>query len=635
VIIAPGEVVDWSPLFKQPSSDSVMTQFDMNYVESVGLIKMDFLGLRTLSLLQETLKLVRQYHDRDIDVWALEDGDTETYELFARGETTGVFQFESQGMQDYLRKLRPTCIEDLIAMTALYRPGPMSNIDSFIRRKHGKEEIQYLHPQLKEVLDVTYGIIVYQEQVMRIAQMMGGFSLGQADILRKAMGKKKVEVMAEMGEKFIEGAVKKGIPKKTAQAVFDLMAKFAEYGFCKGHAASYAHVSYFAAYLKAHYPVEYMCANITSWLANQENMLVMKNEAGRMGIKVLPPDINRSVNECNIDGGHIRLGLGAVKGVGKAVESILEARAKKGTFASLFDLCARIDLRLVNKKVLECLVCAGALDSLPGTRAQLFEAIDHAIDYGGAFQKDRMTGQTSLFASDEQEGLDAPEPQLPEVPPWPYNELLAKEKSVLNFYVSGHPLDNYRDEVIGFSSITLAPDELKKLKHNQAVTIGGIITTMRTRAQRDGRMMAFLELEDFCGSIELIAFGDAFEAYRHLFAEDAMVLVRGTVMNEDEQHPKVRVERAMDLSETRDQLTKSVHIRMRTQGLEEEFVKEIHSRCSTLSGQCSLIIHLVTQEENEYKIRAKDLKVGAARESIENLRGKLGKENVWLSKSAA
>ncbi len=641
VIIAPAEVVNWAPLFKQPGSDTVMTQFDMNYVEKVGLIKMDFLGLRTFTVLQESLRLIKKYHDKDIDLWKLPDGDEETYKLFGKGETTGVFQFESNGMQDYLRKLKPTGVEDLIAMTALYRPGPMDNIDVYIRRKHGKEEIVYLHPMLKEILEVTNGVIIYQEQVMRIAQKMGGFTLGQADVLRKAMGKKKADVMEEMGKKFVEGAVSKDIDRKIAKDVFDLMAKFAEYGFNKAHATVYAHVSYQAAYLKAHYPLEYMTATLTSWIGSQDEFLTMKNEAERMGIKILPPDINSSEGECSIDHGNIRLGMEAIKNVGKGSDSIIEARGKKVRFTSIFDLCKSVDLRIVNKKCLESLICAGALDSVPGTRGQLFETTDKALEYGSGFQKDRISGQVnlfeSIFSSEKKEPEQTiPEPPLADVQPWPYNVLLQKEKEILGFYVSGHPLDRYFDEVRGFSTISLKPESLAEVKDNAAVTIGGLITTLKTHTQRDGRQMAFLELEEFDGNIELLIFGDAYEKFKHLLAVDAMVLVHGQISKRTgEEKPKLRVDNCISLSETREKLTKSVHVRLTTQGLEKEFIQEIYNQCNTTKGECALILHLLTNEKNEYRIKAKNLKVAPDPEIIKQLRTKIGKENVWLAKTAA
>jgi DNA polymerase-3 subunit alpha len=641
VIIAPGDVVKWAPLFKQPGSDVVMTQFDMNYVEKVGLIKMDFLGLRTLTVLQETMRLIKKYHDMSIDLWKIEDGDEKTYELFGRGETTGVFQFESQGMQDYLRKLKPTCVEDLIAMTALYRPGPMDNIDTFIRRKHGREQIVYLHPMLREILEVTYGVIIYQEQVMRIAQKMGGFTLGQADVLRKAMGKKKADVMEEMGKKFVEGAVQKGIESKVAKDVFDLMAKFAEYGFNKAHATVYAHVSYQAAYLKAHYPLEYMTATLTSWIGSQDDFLTMKTEAERMGIKILPPDVNTSEDACCIDSGNIRLGMGAIKNVGKGAESIIEARSKKGKFSSIFDLCKSVDLRIVNKKCLESLVCAGALDSLHGTRSQLFESIDKALDYGGGFQKDRIIGQVNLFedlftSGTSQNDNTIPEPSLQDVPPWPYNSLLQKEKEIIGFYVSGHPLDRFQDEVRGFATMSLKQESLLEVKDGASVTVGGLITSLKTHTQRDGRQMAFIEIEDFDGALELLVFGDAYEKFRNLLAVDAMVLVHGQISKRDgEEKPKLRLENCIALSEAREKLTRSVHVKICTQGLDKEFVNEVFQKCSKIKGECSLIVHLLTSKENEYRIRAGNLKVAPDPEFIKELRNKVGKENVWIAKTAA
>jgi len=639
VIIAPGDVVNWSPLFKQPDSDIVMTQYDMKYVEEVGLIKMDFLGLRTLTVLQETLRLIRTNHGTTIDLWQLPDGDPKTFALMGRGETVGIFQFESQGMQDNLRKLKPESVDDLIAMNALYRPGPMDNIPVYIHRKHGKEKVEYLHPLLEPILKITYGIIIYQEQVMRIAQELGGFSLGQADILRKAMGKKDAAKMEAMRVKFMEGAEHRKIDKKCAQDIFDLMAKFAEYGFNKAHATVYAHVAYQSAFLKSHYPIEFMTANLSSVLDNQDDLLIIKNEAERMGIRILPPDVNSSEYECSIDNKAIRLGLGAIKNVGKAAYSILEERAKKGSFKSLFDVCATVDLRLVNKKCLESLACAGALDSLNGTRAQLFASIDKGIDYGNSFQKDRISGQTSLFdmgSSTETATEGLPEPPLMDVMAWPYNELLTKEKDVLNFYVSGHPLKPFEDEIRGFADTTLRSDALETLKDGASITIGGQITTIKMHVQRDGRSMAFLMVEDFDGSIELLVFGDAYEKFKELLTVDSMILIRGQVsMREGDKKPKLRAENITSLTGTREKLTRSIHIRLKTSSLEESFINEIHKDCSLCPGSCSLIIHIVTNEENEYRIRAKNITAVPSKDLLEALRNKLGKDNVWLSKFAA
>jgi DNA polymerase-3 subunit alpha len=645
VIIASSALVNWTPLFKQARTDSVMTQFDMKYVESVGLIKIDILGLRTLTVLQEACQLIEKYHGKKIHLWEIPDGDEKTYRLFHAGETTDVFQFESQGMQDYLRKLKPTCIEDLIAMTALYRPGPMNNIDSFIHRKHGKEPINYPHPMLKEILDVTYGIIVYQEQVMRIAQKMAGFSLGQADTLRYAMGKKVLDKMESMRVKFLEGALKQNIRRNTAEEVFALIEKFAEYGFNKAHATVYAHVSYQAAYLKANYPLEYMTAVLTSHIGEKDKFLSAINEAQRLGVKVLPPDINRSDIKCAINDRAVNLGLSVIANVGKAADIIIESRQKEGSFKSIYDLCRRVDLRVVNKKTLESLVMAGTMDSLPGTRAQLFTAIESAIEYGSSFQKDRLLGQTNLFAnpadSSEKDNqgknahLSVPEPELPDVPPWPYNQLLAKEKEVLNFYMSGHPLDHYKDEIVGFTTVSLKESILEEIKDGTSVIVGGVVTSVKSITQRDGKQMAFLQLEDFNGTIELIAFADAYAQHSHLCAVDAMVLVRGVLQKKEGNYNyKVIVEKIMPLSESREKLAKSIHIKMRTQALEEEFIKEVYSLCCTKKGSCNLIIHLITHEENEYKILSGNLQISPLKDVVESLRATLGRENVWISQKA-
>jgi DNA polymerase III subunit alpha len=643
VIIAPGDVVNWAPLFKQPGTDNVMTQFDMNHVEKVGLIKMDLLGLRTLTVLQETVRLVESYYNSVIDLWKIPENDVATYSLFGKGETIGVFQFDSQGMQDYLRKLKPTSIDDIIAMAALYRPGPMDNIDTYIHRKHGKEKVSYPHPQLGEVLDVTYGVIIYQEQVMRIAQHMAGFTLGQADILRKAMGKKKAEAMEEMRNNFIEGAVARHIDKKTASDVFDLMAKFAQYGFNKAHATMYAHVAYQCAYLKAHYPLEYLTANLTSYIGNQDEFLKVKNETERMGITIFPPDINASDDRCSIENGAIRLGLSVIKNVGQAARVIVEERTRTGRFASLFDVCKRVDLRKVNKKCLESLICAGTFDGLKGTRAQLVESIDKALEYGAGFQKDRLAGQANLFddlfsgpVAAGEAAMTAPEPPLADVPPWPYNLALQREKEFLSFYVSGHPLDRFHDEIRGFTTISFTSEALATARDGVVVTAGGLVTSVKTHVQRDGKPMAFLEIEDFDGSAELLVFGDVYEKFRHLLTEDAMVLVHGAITKrENEEKPKIRVDTCMALSEAREKLARSVHIRLHTAGLEKEFLDEVYRRCAGSGGECALIIHLVTAEGNEYRVRARNVSVASSFDVIKELRTHVGKENVWIGRSAA
>jgi DNA polymerase-3 subunit alpha len=645
LIIASGEVADWAPLFKQSNSDVIMTQFDMTYVESVGLVKMDLLGLRTLTVLQEALRLIKKYHNREIDLWRLPEDDQKTFELYGNGETSGIFQFESGGMKDYLRKLKPTCIEDIIAMVALYRPGPMDNIDMFINRKHGREKIEYPHPMLEDILNVTYGVIIYQEQVMRISQVMGGFTLGAADVLRRAMGKKQADVMVEMGEKFIEGAVAQKIDKKIAKEVFDLMAKFAGYGFNKAHAAVYAHLSYQTAYLKAHYPLEYTTAYLAAYLGDTDEFVKMKKEAENFGIRMLPPDVNKSDYEFGIEDGSIRIGLAAVKNVGKAAESILAAREEKGKFTSIFDLCKSTDNRIVNKRALESLICAGALDGLDGTRAQLFEAVADALKYAGSCQKERDSGQVNLF--DEmfasQGGADAvlaPEPSLPDAVPWPLKEQLEKEKEILGFYASGHPLDQYEDEVQAFSDLDITSESFKKTPHGADAVICGMMKKVDVKSyteKKTGRMraMAIMELESFDASIRLVAFGDAYEKNKDLLVQDEMLFIYGKIENRDDtKSPELHVQSCEHLSLSRMRHTKSVHINIQSNGFEEKRIREIHDCCNAYPGDCRLIIHFTGANQNQYVIKAGNVKLSPSREVIKKLREIIGKENVWISKSS-
>ena len=642
VIIAPSIVTDWAPLYKMSGKEDIMAQFDMDYIESIGLVKMDILGLRTLTVIQETLRLIKKYHGITLDRWKLPEDDEKTFALFGKGETTGIFQFESHGMREYLSKLKPSSIEDLIAMVALYRPGPMDNIDMFIARKHGREKIKYDHPMLEDILRVTYGVIVYQEQVMRIAQVMGNFSLGSADLLRRAMGKKEVEAMEKQGAKFIEGAAELGVDAKTAKAVFDLMAKFAGYGFNKSHAAAYAHLSYQTAYLKVHYPLEYMTANLTAQLEHPEQFQTQRAEAEKIGIKILPPDVNYSDYECGIYNGTIRLGLTAIKNVGKAAESIIAAREEKGKFTSIFDLCKSVDLRLVNKRALESLICAGAFDEFEGSRAQHFEAVDMAIEYGNKQQKDRDSGQVNLFddllsstSEDNSATASLLEPALPKINPWTLNEKLQREKDTLGFYASGHPLDQYYDEIRGFSDVNIASEEFAQTKDGTQVTIGGLITSCKpVTSKRDGKLMCSFELETFDASMRLFAFAEPYAKFKDILITDAMVLVRGKISNKGEAKPELLIDNCVHLSLARDGLTKSVHIRVASDSLGKEFIESIHDCCSGYPGYCALIIHVAAANGNEHKIKSGNITISPDRELIRRLREMLGKENVWIAKTA-
>ncbi|MCL2219703.1 MAG: DNA polymerase III subunit alpha [Chitinispirillia bacterium] len=636
MIIAPSKVEDWVPLFKQSNAEEIMTQFDLNYVEKIGLVKMDLLGLKTLSLIQEAIRLIKKYHSIDINPWALPDDDPGTFDLFGDGDTVGVFQFESPPMREYLRKLKPTSIEDIISMVALYRPGPMDNIDMFIKRKHGEEKINYQHPLLANILDVTYGVIIYQEQVMRIAQVMGKFTLGSADVLRKAMGKKNVEEMAKMGVQFLEGAESQGISRKVAQEVYDHMAKFAGYGFNKSHAGVYAHLSYQTAYLKAHYPLEYMTSILTAYLGSPDDFLAMRNEAERMGIHVLPPDINTSDKAFSIDKGSIRIGLEAVKNVGKAGELILNAREEKGRFTSIFDLCVSTDNRIVNKKALESLICAGAFDEFDGTRAQHMAAVESALEYGKKVQADRASGQVNLFddllSSGDASMILAAEPPLPNVTPWTLREKLQKEKDILGFYASGRPIDQFIDDIRAFTDADITVETLRSMKDKSPITVGGIITDFKPlKTKRDGKAMAAMKIETADTTIDLIAFTEAYAKFKDILVNDALVLIHGRVTNRDET--KISVESCMHLFQARELLTKGVHVRVPPNGFDRERVKEMYDCCSAHPGDCRLVFHLTDDNGNKCRVRAGNVEVSPKHEAIKNLRKIVGKDNVWISRA--
>ncbi|MCL2182628.1 MAG: DNA polymerase III subunit alpha [Chitinispirillia bacterium] len=631
MIIAPSKVEDWVPLFKQSNAEEIMTQFDLNYVEKIGLVKMDLLGLKTLSLIQEAIRLIKKYHNVDINPWALPDDDPGTFELFGDGDTVGVFQFESPPMREYLRKLRPTSIEDIISMVALYRPGPMDNIDMFINRKHGREKIEYQHPMLAGILDVTYGVIIYQEQVMRIAQVMGKFTLGSADVLRKAMGKKNVAEMKKMGEQFVKGAMEQGIEEKTAREVYDHMAKFAGYGFNKSHAGVYAHLSYQTAYLKAHYPLEYMTSILTAYLGSPDDFLAMRNEAERMGIHVVPPDVNTSDKAFSIDNGSIRIGLEAVKNVGKAGELILKARDEKGRFTSIFDLCASTDNRIVNKKALESLICAGAFDGYDGTRAQHMAAVESALEYGKKVQEDRASGQVNLFedllSSGDAAMISAAEPSLPQVTPWTMREKLQREKEILGFYASGQPIDQFRDEIAAFTDAGVTGESIRAMPNNSTATVGGVITDFRPlKTKKDNRDMASMKIETPDATLNLIVFTEAYARYRDMLANDAMLLVYGRVMNKDEA--KISVESCMHLYQVREALTKGVHIRVSPDSVDEGRMRAVYDCCAGHPGECYLVIHV-----GGSKLRSKTITVSPGHELIKALRDIAGKENVWISRA--
>jgi DNA polymerase III subunit alpha len=526
VLIAPGKLTDFCPLYKQPGSDSVVSQFDKDDVEAAGLVKFDFLGLATLTILEMAKNLITERHPQG-QAFRLEDiplDDPLTYDLFARGMTEAVFQFESRGMQSMLKDARPSRLEDLIALNALYRPGPMDLIPSFIARKHGREPVTYPHALVEPVLTETYGIMVYQEQVMQTAQVLGGYSLGGADLLRRAMGKKKPEEMAQQREIFRAGALKNGLSVDQADEVFDLMERFAGYGFNKSHAAAYSLLAYQTAWLKVHHTAEFFAANMTVEMDNTDKLKALHDDALRMGVAFEPPDVNRCEHGfVPVSNTVIRYGLCAIKGTGaQAVEAVIEERKLGGSYTSLFDFCARVDRAKINKRTIESMIRAGAFDSLHLNRAALIQSVDLAMAF--ANQKQSDLNQGGLFDEAGSDESINREPDLPHVPPWSFRTQLAQEKAALGFYFSGHLFDEYEREVRQFVKLKITD----LVESREPVVLAGIATDFKTIQSQRGPLTLF-KLDDLSGTVDASVDGEVHSKFRPELQEDALLVVRAKV----------------------------------------------------------------------------------------------------------
>ncbi len=566
VVISPQPLKELVPLYKT-NRDEIVTQFDGSDLEKLQLLKMDFLGLTTLTLIDDALRLIEKRHGVRLEPQELPLDDQSTYEVFGKGFTSGVFQFESSGMRDILRRYHPSRIEDLTALNALYRPGPIQGgmIDDFIERKWGRRAVQYDLPELKELLEETYGVIVYQEQVMQISNRLAGYSLGDADLLRRAMGKKKPEEMAKQRERFIKGALERDLPQKKVEKIFDLMEQFAGYGFNKSHSAAYAYLAYVTAYLKAHYPVDFMAALLTSETGNTAKIVKYINECREMGITILPPDVNHSEwsftpDERAAGGRGILFGLGAVKNLGQsAVEAIVRARTETGAFRSLHQFCERVDLGAVNKRMIESLIRAGAMDTLEGTRSQKVAALDNAMEGGQRAWRDRECGQAGLFGEmlAHEETHAAP---LPTVPDWSDKEKLAAEKEMLGFWVTGHPLDRYADKIAELAKYDSS--NLEGLAKGAEVTLCGVLTGITRKRNREGKPWAVMTIEDRSGSVEAMVFAASYERLAPDVVEDRAVLVRGLALPEDNLPPKISVQEIVALDNARVDMPSVIAIRI-------------------------------------------------------------------------
>ncbi len=595
VVIAPRPVVEYAPLYKAPGDgEEITTQYAMGDIEEIGLLKMDFLGLKTLTLIDDALASIERTTGERPDLEALGTDDPRVYELFSRARTSGIFQFESAGMRNILRRLKPDRFEDLIALNALYRPGPIGGglIDEFIERRHGRVRVQYPHPLLEDILRDTYGVIVYQEQVMQIASRLAGYTLGEADILRRAMGKKNKEAMAAERARFLERAGANGVSREEAGKVFDLMEYFAGYGFNKSHSAAYALVAYRTAWLKVHHPVHFMAALLTTEKGSTDKLVQYVAECREMGIRVLPPDVNTSELDFSVEGDAVRFGLSAIKNAGEAaIRSILEARARSGRFLSLHGLCAEVDPRLVNKRVLEALVQSGALDSLGARRSQLASVLDQALDRAQKLRMDRQAGQSSLFGGEGPSGVQQlPPPGGPEIPEWDEKTRLEGEKATLGFYVTGHPLEQYRDLLAGFATHTTA--SLRESPAGAEVSVGGIVADYRRRRSKKGQWWASFQVEDMKGAIEVLVFPKAFESCDGWLAKDRLVLVAGR-LEVEEDRVRVMADEVLPLEELRERRAEGVQVRLEASELDGELVARLRRAVEAHRGEVALYLEVV------------------------------------------
>jgi DNA polymerase III subunit alpha len=644
VVIAPRPLTELVPVAKT-KNDEIVTAYDMKAVDKMGLLKMDFLGLTTLTVIDDCLKLIEQTHGEKVDLTAIPPADDETFKkVFHSALTSGVFQFESSGMRDVLRRYKPDTVEDLTALNALYRPGPIQGgmIDDFIERKLGRRKVEYMLPEIEGILKETLGVIVYQEQVMQISNIVASYSLGEADLLRRAMGKKKPEEMAKQRDRFMSGAAALGHPKAIAGELFDQMDKFAGYGFNKSHSAAYALLAYQTAYLKTHYPVEFMAALLTSETSKPESVVKYIGECREIGISVAPPDVQISgaqfTPHVSGEGQAIRFGLAAVKNVGgNAIESILKAREEVGgQFKSLWEFCEKVDLRVMNKRVIESLIKSGALDSL-GPRGPLMEAVDKAMERGQKAQKDAAQGQSGLF------GLFSEEPapgrsadDLPNVPDWEEGVRLANEKEVLGFFVSGHPLDKYADKLRNLSGIITTAEALERKPPERVwgkpadpadeLQVAGMIVGLRVqKSKRDQKLYAQAALEDTTGKIDLICFSRDYERLQGQLKIEAPVVVRGMLMGDDDAAPKISISGIVPLEQVQVKLPTGVRIRISLDRASEEMFVALKSAADAAPGPGKVMLQLEKKDEYSVILEPESMNVAADKTWLARVEELVGK----------
>jgi len=641
VVIAPTKLTDFSPLYCEEGGGSVVTQFDKNDVEEAGLVKFDFLGLRTLTIIDWALEMVnarrRKKGEPDLDIESIPLDDRPSFELLKRAETTAVFQLESRGMKDLIRRLIPDCLEDMIALVALFRPGPLQSgmVDDFIERKHGKQKVAYPHPDfqyegLKPVLEPTYGIILYQEQVMQIAQVMAGYSLGNADMLRRAMGKKKPEEMAKQKAGFLEGCEKNGISKHLADNIFDLVEKFAGYGFNKSHSAAYALVSYQTLWMKAHYPAEFMAAVLTADMQNTDKVVTLIEECHNMKLDLVLPNVNTSQYSFTVnDEGQVVYGLGAIKGLGEGpIESIVEAR-KDGPFRDLFDLCARVDLRRVNKRALEAMIRAGALDDMGAGRALMMASIDKAVQQAGQLSRNASAGMGDLFGESlVSTGDDDPYEPVRHLREWSEKQRLQAEKETLGVYLTGHPFDEYEKEVRRFARTRIV--DLQAGKGVQKVA--GLLVAIRTMKNKRGQMMAFATLDDRSARMEIALFSEAFMDNREALQTDAVLIMEGKVTYDDYSGSlKMRADTVMNVAQARQSYSRGLRLSLEEKQCGNGLLDDLRNTLQPYRGSGCPVSVDFRREDARTTIRlGDDWQVEPDDDLLVNLRHLLGDDSVAM-----
>lgn len=627
VVIAPETLTEYTPLYCEHNGASLVSQYDKDDVESVGLVKFDFLGLKTLTVIDWAVKNVKALlpaiEAEKIDLNQIPLDDKASYDLLKRCETTAVFQLESRGMKELIKRLQPDNFEEIIALVALFRPGPLQSgmVDDFVNRKHGRARVDYPHPELEPVLKPTYGVIVYQEQVMQIAQVLAGYSLGGADMLRRAMGKKKPEEMAKQRKIFLEGAAGRGIDQQTAEPIFDLMEKFAEYGFNKSHSAAYALVAYQTAWLKAHYPSAFMAAVLSADMDNTDKIVGLIDECRDMQLTVLPPDVNHSKIQFTVeDERTIRYGMGAIKGVGEsALAGIVHEREQGDAFSSLFDFCRRVELRKINRRVMESLVKSGAFDSLGGNRATLEASLSHAIQLAEQHRRNQSTGQNDMFGLDDVGPQASDGETLTEQPEWPEEQLLMAEKATLGLYLSGHPIDRYTDELARFIPTKIndleVPESQGYRRNEKPVLTAGLIVAIRTMKSKNGSRMAFITIDDQTARLEVRVFAEAFEQYQSVLQPDRLVVIEGKIGHDNFTGSiAATAETVYDIDHAREHFGKAVRVEVQSGPQADQWVEQLRERLTPFCGgrmplelayrnqDASVLVHL----SDDWQVRPSD-----------------------------